>query len=134
MAVSIIKAKGTLLKYAAVGGSLAVIAQVISVDSPTRALRGYEAIYLDQSGNGVGRELDGFVDGGSFKASLYFDPSSHAALWGINDKTLWGIFFVGGTNLGFTSAEFKISVKVDASKGLMADIEGNVDGDVTFSD
>ena len=132
--MSIIKSKGTLLKYAAVGGSLAAIAQVVSIDTPTRALRDYEAIYLDQGSAGVGRELDGFVDGGSFKSSLYFDPSSHAALWGINDKQLWGIFFVGGTTLSFTSAAFKISAKVDASKGLMADIEGNVDGDLTFSD
>lgn len=132
--MSLIRSKGTLLKLT-IASTLTTVAQMVAHTPPPFKSTGYESKTLDQSGAGVGRELDGYANSAEFDAEFWWDPelASHAAMLALITtpaKGVWQTLFVnsGASTIDYTSADFELSPAVDMGKGLMAKIKGNVDG------
>jgi hypothetical protein len=73
--MAIVKTKGTLLKMCIAGGTLATIAQMISIDVAEAKTETYDATTLDQAGVGKVKKPTGYTDGGSISGELFFDPA-----------------------------------------------------------
>lgn len=67
--------KGTLLKMCIAGGTLATVAQMISIDVSEAKTETYDGTTLDQSGVGKVKKPTGYTDGGSISGELFFDPA-----------------------------------------------------------
>lgn len=73
--MALVATKGTLLQFCVAGGTLATIAQMISIDIAEATTETYEARTLDQSGAGIIKKPTGYTDPGSISGELFFDPA-----------------------------------------------------------
>jgi hypothetical protein len=129
-----VRSKGTLLKLS-IASTLTTVAQMIENSPPSWKSTDYESKTFDQSGAGVGRDLDGYADGGEFSATFWWDPAlaTHAAILALittPTKGTWETLLTGSTpnKIDFTSAGIQLSPKLDMGKALQAEVKGNLDG------
>ena len=133
------KCRGTVLKLD-IASTLTAIAQVIGVDPPEEESLDYEVLTLDQTGTGVGREMNGYNDSSGFGAELFFDPAlaPHLAIRtniATPAKTTWQIILANtdASEFDIICASTKLKLGVAARDGLKATLSGNSDGLATFT-
>lgn len=73
--MALVPCKGTLLQFVVAGGTLATIAQMISIDVAEAKTETYDATTLDQSGVGKVMKPTGYTEAGSISGELFFDPA-----------------------------------------------------------
>lgn len=129
-----VRCKGTLLKLS-IASTLTTIAQMTECSPPSWKSIDYEAKTFDQSGAGIPRSLDGYVDGGEFSAMFWWDPTlaTHAAVLALittPTKGTWEFLLTSSTpnKIDFTSAGLQLSPKIDFGKSVAAEVKGNLDG------
>lgn len=72
--MALVATKGTSLEICVAGGTLAAVAQVISIDVSGAVTETYEARTLDQNGPSIVKKPTGYSEPGSVSAEIFLDP------------------------------------------------------------
>ncbi|WP_010584453.1 hypothetical protein [Schlesneria paludicola] len=137
------RSKGTLWQMT-IATVLTTIAQATAITPPGWKSQSYDSSYFDQSGNGKSKEMNGWVEGSDFGATLWWDPAlaTHIALLGIvttpiknpmaivlpSTPIFGSVTPAPSKTISFTSAGIELTPKIDMDKGVSLDVKGDIDG------
>lgn len=132
--------KGTVLKICVAGGTLAAVAQVLSIDVSGAMTETYEARTLDQTGPSIVKKPTGYTEPGSVSAEIFLDPAlaGHRVITGIiEDPSIpSGEDYLADGSITFADADttewtFSASgIGLDATVAMNDGLKGNLNMDL----
>lgn len=142
--MALILSKGTLLKQE-IASVFVTVAQLKTISFDGAESETFDSTTLD-SGTGKRHTPTGYVEGGSFSASGYYDPAlaGHQSLTDLVNESYiaagvvvpqaWKVVFTdnAATEMLFSTVGASAGIKVDPGAALMIEFKGKLTGLLTF--